>query len=685
VDDVNVVIHLTLLLGLFVANASARADERTSDPPPVAVEQQPGPAHAGLIEPVALEPDSTGTGYVAPMQFIYGERVDSQRRLDRQTGVGSVLESGQWSGQGLNAAEVLGQAAGLSVSSTGGLGAAASVRLRGSSSAQVPVYLDGVLLNRPDDSGVNVGALNLESLERIEVYRGTAPLTLGRASMGGAIHLYTGEGRGSVLGSVTARSYGGLIFEGGGSTTAGDWTLGLRGRALRAENDWEFDDDRGTIYNPDDDTRAVRINNDVRGGGGVASARRSLGPGQFMLSATADLSEQGLPGYSIRQSETARGSSMLGQGQARWLADRSAPTRWREATVFARVDRQGFEDPGGDLSGRVRDRIDEVITIGTALSGAFRPVSEAAWRLELSRAAQHSEDKALSDGDFPRRSRWTGAGAVEPAWHFFSDRLVLSPGARFELNLDDEEGGESSTIDAVTLQFGARWSLHPNFFLKGNIGQFERVPSLFELFGDRGSVVGNAELTPESGINRDLGFVFSASGGTGSRVAFSWFVNDAYDLILPVQISPVSVKYQNLARADIEGLELEANSGRVGPFQARLAFTRLWTADRSGRSYAEGHPLPGRPGLVLDTAVFAYLGGWTAGVDFTAMDENFAQTGSRAPIPSRSLIGLSLRRSFGQEWFALARVDNVGNREVFDLYGYPLPGRQFSLSLQKVL
>jgi outer membrane receptor protein involved in Fe transport len=211
------------------------------------------------------------------------------------------------------------------------------------------------------------------------------------------------------------------------------------------------------------------------------------------------------------------------------------------------------------------------------------------------------------------------------------------------------------------------------------------VPSLFELFGDRGSVVGNTSLTPESGINRDLGFVLSASGGTGSRIAFSWFVNDAYDLILPVQISPVSVKYQNLARADIEGLELEANTGRVGPFQARLAFTRLWTADRSGRSYAEGHPLPGRPGLVLDAAVFGYLGGWTAGVDFTAMDENFAQTGGRAPIPPRSLVGLSLRRSFGQDWFALARIDNVGGENVFDLYGYPRPGRQYSLSLQKVL
>lgn len=679
--DVNVVFHLVLLLGLYVGNASTATGVQTSDPPEAAVEQPERSVEDGSAVAIVLVPDSTGTRFVAPVQNVYGHRPDPARRLDRGPQSASVLESADWAGQGRNTAEILGHAAGLSVSSTGGLGASASVSLRGSSAAQVPVYLDGILVNRPDAAGANVGALNPQSVERIEVYRGGAPLTLGGSSMGGAIHVYTGSEAGTLLGSVTARSFGGLIFEGGGAQEAGAWTLSLRARALRADNDWEFRDDRGTIYNPDDDRTARRINNDVRGGGGIATARRPWGPGELSLSAVTDASEQGLPGYSVRQSETARGSSLMAQGQARWTTGRGSGTRWREAALYSRVDRQGYTDLEGDLRGRAHDRTDQVVTVGSALAGALTPDGDPAWRLELSHAIQHSEDRALSDGDAPRRTRTRAAAGLEPAAHLFGDRLRLVPGVRLERDFDDERSGPSSTVDAVTLQFGARFSLHPTLLLKGNIGHYERVPGLFELYGDRGAVVGNPALTPESGVNRDLGMVFSSGGG---RVALNWFVNDAFDLILPVQISPVSVKYQNLARADIEGIELEADSGRRGPFRARLALTRMWTTDRSGRSYAEGHPLPGRPGLVVDAELSAVAAGWTAGLDFAALDENFAQTGGRAPIPARSIFGASVERSLGPGWAVLARVDNLGDEEIFDLYGYPLPGRQLSISIQKV-
>lgn len=676
----NVALHLGLLLGLFTSGVPAT--EQTSAPPPVRDEQTHPAAYAGLIDPIALESDSTGTGYVAPVQKVYGDRIEEQRRLDRATGVASVLEADAWSGQGLDAAEILGRAAGLSVSSTGGLGAMASVSVRGSSAGQVPVYLDGVLLNRPDAAGANLGSINLQSLDRIEVYRGAAPLTLGGASLGGAIHLQSGEGAGTVVGAATARSYGGLIFEAGGAHEAGAWRLSLRGRALRADNDWEFADDRGTIYNPDDDVQAQRVNNDVQGGGGILSARRDLVGGTLAVSAIVDYSEQGLPGLSVRQSRTARGQSFLGQGQARWNADRTARTRWRQANFYTRVDEQGYSDPAGDLSGRVRDRTDRVVTVGSSVAGALTTSGEEIWQLEATHAWQRSADEALSNADFPLRQRTTLAAAVQPAWHVANDRLRLSAGVRTELNLDAEDNRGPNSITATTVQAGARWSLHRTLFLKGNIGHFERVPTLFELFGDRGAVVGSAILIPESGVNRDLGMVWSDRADR--RVALTWFVNDAFDLILPVQISPVAVKYQNLARADIEGLELEAETGRLSVFSARAAVTRLWTEDRSGRSYAAGHPLPGRPGLVADAALFAHLGGWTAGIDFTLMDENYAQTGGRAPIPERSLFGASLRRTLGQSFVALGRVDNLGDEEVFDLYGYPLPGRQISISLQKV-
>jgi outer membrane cobalamin receptor len=87
---------------------------------------------------------------------------------------------------------------------------------------------------------------------------------------------------------------------------------------------------------------------------------------------------------------------------------------------------------------------------------------------------------------------------------------------------------------------------------------------------------------------------------------------------------------------------------------------------------------------VVDASVYAYAGPWILGADYAAMGENFAQTGSRAPIPDRSLFGASVEWLIGSGWSALGRVDNLADDQVFDLYGYPLPGRQFSLSIRKV-
>src|SRR5262249_49792748 len=88
-------------------------------------------------------------------------------------------------------AETLAESAGVQVRSLGGLGAYSSVSIRGSSSAQGAVVLDGVPLNRGSLGGVDLSLLPLDALERIEVWRGQVPPELGGEAIGGAINLVT--------------------------------------------------------------------------------------------------------------------------------------------------------------------------------------------------------------------------------------------------------------------------------------------------------------------------------------------------------------------------------------------------------------------------------------------------------------------------------------------------------------
>ncbi len=88
-------------------------------------------------------------------------------------------------------AQVLAETAGLQVRSFGGLGDFATVSVRGASSGQVRIYFDEVPVTRARSDTVNLADLPLEPLQRIEIYRGTTPLSVGASALGGVINLVT--------------------------------------------------------------------------------------------------------------------------------------------------------------------------------------------------------------------------------------------------------------------------------------------------------------------------------------------------------------------------------------------------------------------------------------------------------------------------------------------------------------
>jgi len=114
------------------------------------------------------------------------------------------------------------------VKSSGGSGSLTTVSIRGSSSTQVLVLLDGVPLNRPDQPSVDLSTLPIQNVERVEVMRGPFSALYGSSALGGVINIVT---RSSPQTSVSARvgSFGesASVVSAGG--TAGTLTYLLQG------------------------------------------------------------------------------------------------------------------------------------------------------------------------------------------------------------------------------------------------------------------------------------------------------------------------------------------------------------------------------------------------------------------------------------------------------------------------
>ena len=83
---------------------------------------------------------------------------------------------------------------GLDVVQSGGPGTVTSLFLRGTSSTQTLVLVDGVPLNSPYFGGTDLSALSTANVERVEVVRGPFSALYGSEAIGGVVRVFTRRG-----------------------------------------------------------------------------------------------------------------------------------------------------------------------------------------------------------------------------------------------------------------------------------------------------------------------------------------------------------------------------------------------------------------------------------------------------------------------------------------------------------
>lgn len=85
---------------------------------------------------------------------------------------------------------------GLAVFTSGGPGSNATVRIRGGSSAQTLVFIDGALVNSATLGEFNIGLLTTDNIQSVTILRGAQSMLWGSDAMGGVIDIKTKRGEG---------------------------------------------------------------------------------------------------------------------------------------------------------------------------------------------------------------------------------------------------------------------------------------------------------------------------------------------------------------------------------------------------------------------------------------------------------------------------------------------------------
>lgn len=103
------------------------------------------------------------------------------------------------------------------------------------------VIVDGIKINEADLGGTRLAGINIESVERIEVIRGSAAVLYGEGATAGAIVITTKAGRGSARQSaasvyVAAGSFGLREARASATLVAGDFSADVAANKRRADN-----------------------------------------------------------------------------------------------------------------------------------------------------------------------------------------------------------------------------------------------------------------------------------------------------------------------------------------------------------------------------------------------------------------------------------------------------------------
>ncbi len=139
---------------------------------------------------------TTGNAAVeAPMEFdleamtVEAKRPDWESKLS--PGTVNVVRPDDFKGEQKTLPDLLLTVPGVHVREVNGKGQYTTVTMRGSTAAQVGVFIDGVLANLGGDTAVDLSTIPVKNVERIEVYRGYIPSRFGGTFMGGVINIVT--------------------------------------------------------------------------------------------------------------------------------------------------------------------------------------------------------------------------------------------------------------------------------------------------------------------------------------------------------------------------------------------------------------------------------------------------------------------------------------------------------------
>ncbi|MGQ9523495.1 MAG: TonB-dependent receptor plug domain-containing protein [Armatimonadota bacterium] len=555
-----------------------------------------------------------------------------------------------------NLGELLSRRAEVDIRSYGPLGALNTPSVRGSTTEQVLVLLDGVPLNPPQGGGVDLTDLALDGVARIEVLHGAASAHYGSAAVGGVINVITDQPTRQPVARLEQQlgSFGTRTLRAFRSGTVNALTYALAVGHTRSDGDFGYTHPSGRA--------ARRVNADYEQYGLRARIQPlTTAARHFAVSLDWTTSNKGVPGLVYAPSPRARQ-----EGDRTLLIlsyrDRPSAPSGLSGTLYIQHQRRRFSNP--DSFPAPQYSLQRTHSLGLTLSGFHR-----------------HHNGILTYGVEARRDRLTSTAVGRRPYDVIgvfiqeqlrSGRITVIPAGRWD--------STRRIASQLSPHIGLLYRLSDGVSVKTNFGRSFRTPSLNDLYWPEDPFsLGNPSLKPERGTDLDFSVASEGRGRLSGSVTFYRSMVSNLIVWQPGILRPGKWSPANVGRAVSTGMELAARYS-LRRWSLAGSATVINARDRTLGAPTYGKRLIGRPTALALLRIGYTSPPWSAELAVHRTGRRYESPDNAVSLPPYTTADLRIGWTRGRSELAV-HVRNLTNRRYEVVPGYPVPGRSVYLTL----
>jgi vitamin B12 transporter len=561
-------------------------------------------------------------------------------------------------------ADLLVQFAGVDISTNGGVGQFAELRLRGSETNHILVIIDGIAVNDQGQGGlVDLAHLSTQSIARIELYRGPQSALWGDGAVGGVLNIITKDG------SQTDGNESALKLSVGQQNTQ---QAQFQHQAQSDKLQYGF-----TVSHISTDGQNISIvpNNNEKDGYSNTSIHSKLGytvNEQHALNAVfhyvdyetefdaTDFVTTGLPVDADNRSQGRQQSAKL-----QWLLTPDA-ANWSlntTASTHSNVVENTSDGQLSSLTDATTHSLSSIAKLDYSNQANTRQFHVGASLEEI----DFTQRGPIDFGD-PNQTQTIDSNSV------FADAVVSITHRAF-INASVRYTDNSEFAAATDYRVGANWQQSAALTWFASVGQASKNPTFTERFGFyAGTFVGNPELQPEIATTVELGLRYTSSGFNTQFNIFSAQLEDEINGFVFDSASGGFTADNIDGRSDRDGAEFEV-SWSATDLAFNATYSYLDATQGSGEAQSvelrrARHNASFNTSYNWSDSISTYVSASYVGAKFDQFFPPWPQASQIIAMRPYWLINANVNIAVSKQFSVNAKIDNLLNHTYQDIVGY---------------